>query len=322
MALVGFGIAMEWRTASRKPADAPQAQQAERQSNGPSQHHTQPQTQALPHGDRNAAPQQGQAARDGNQDNVAWWTVASAVVTAGSAVVQALSAAFTFAATVALVLIGRAQRQISEGQKAISADQAEIMAGQRDIAAEQTAILKEQTRTARVLANLEGPALFVRKVGPTHFERLGSAEPDSARDHRPSTRVHFTNYGRTPAVLLAVEGDIVFSKPPPSPPRYGPEKGQPVLSQVVEVGKEIEVVMYGGFMTEEDAEAAMRGGMAAFYVYGRLIYRDLFGERAETGFGYTLSRGESSAPLRSKAHNYDKRYDPDDQNAPHAHYER
>lgn len=76
----------------------------------------------------------------------------------------------------------------------------------------------------------------------------------------------------------------------------------------------------GPLVAREDADAAASGERGLF-VFGRLIYRDPFGRRGETGFSFLSGRDGQGIALPFKAHNYRKTYEPDDQTAPHAGYE-
>ena len=93
--------------------------------------------------------------------------------------------------------------------------QATIMSGQRDIAAEQAAISKRQTNIQQAVADLERPTLFVTRLDTIEFRPV-EKDPSSGMEWcEPVVRMHFANFGRTPAVLLGIEGEILLARKPP-----------------------------------------------------------------------------------------------------------
>lgn len=55
-------------------------------------------------------------------------------------------------------------------------------------------------------------------------------------------------------------------------------------------------------------------------VWGRLVYRDPFGVRLETGFGLVRGEGGMLKPGPYAGYNYYRTYAPDDPDAPHGRY--
>lgn len=185
------------------------------------------------------------------------------------------------------------------------------------------ALARQSADAAVALADMEAPALFVWEAEIVEFHRAGEVGPDGAERVTPTARLHFGNYGRTPAVLLGVEGNVLLTRRLPPEPYYGPGTNRVPTFRIVKAGEEsgdapIEIV--GGPLSEQDVR--LPGGLGAFYVYGRLIYRDPFGGRAETGFGYGVGGGGQRWNVPFEKYNYRKAYKRDDPDAPHAKYEQ
>lgn len=251
-------------------------------------------TDAAPVPPMDRDPHAAEHRADARDENDRGWSERAVAALGSLSVSERLQAVFSGLLVVLGFLqwrVTRKQAAISADQKAISADQkdigtdqARIMDRQREIAAEQTAILKAQARTGQILPDLELPAVFIFRVDGPKLADRGSAHSGDAK--RLTATLHFANYGRTPAIIEEIQALLVLKQDRPLVPTYGrvgPTFRPDLLLTGLENAKTWPVV--SAPLSEDDLSRFERHEFLAD-VYGRIIYRDVFGSRFAAGFGF------------------------------------
>lgn len=156
-------------------------------------------------------------------------------------------------------------------------------------AAEKSALVAERT-----LNDIERPYIFA--------EITGGTLPDPDTVVLPEINFTLTNYGRTPAVLKrSCDQILVVTELPPEPPYSTIREGEMIIG----AGDSKPFTRTITFRGSEIHQ--IRGGEATLFLFGYVIYEDVFDRIHTKGFGFRFGRNLKSFNVAGgDAYNYSK----------------
>jgi hypothetical protein len=129
-------------------------------------------------------------------------------------------------------------------------------------------------------------------VGPT-----GNVSLNLKPNEQVKFRIFLTNRGKTPALHLHSDmtGKSILTKTPITF-TYPPFAPDALISEsAVQPGEQFLMDSVGNPILEQSQIDAIKRGEVTLYIYGKLLYQDIFGEKHHTTFCYVIDRNLTDA---------------------------
>jgi len=137
---------------------------------------------------------------------------------------------------------------------------------------------------AEAIPKLERAHLFIHSVG-VKWSAIPSTLASKAYNGKAVSDFQFINYGKTPAIIKSLSARLIVSSSPPNTIVHNPNVPD-MYDSVIEPGKRWYPNPCRELQIDEEQSNAISEREAFVWLYGSLVYDDIFGDQHITRFQY------------------------------------